>query len=159
MLVNSLRPSDACLRQWTNHHWFRQWLVAWPAPSRYLNQCWNIVNWTIGNKFQWNMNRNSYIFIQENAFENVVWKMAAILSRPQCVNIYQFVIALISGIIINFIPILGLHLLYKNGTIFTAKKSGHWPLIHSVVFFKEMANALLFHNKTISSRYLILYLF
>ena len=25
-------------------------------------------------------------FLQENAFENVVWKMAAILSRPQCVN-------------------------------------------------------------------------
>ena len=25
-------------------------------------------------------------FIQENAFENVVWKMAAILYRPQCVN-------------------------------------------------------------------------
>ena len=30
--------------------------------------------------------RNSYIFIQENAFENVVWKLAAILSRPQCAN-------------------------------------------------------------------------
>ena len=27
-----------------------------------------------------------HIFIQENASENVVWKMAAILSRPQCVN-------------------------------------------------------------------------
>ena len=27
-----------------------------------------------------------YIFIQENLFENVVWKMAAILSRSQCVN-------------------------------------------------------------------------
>ena len=26
------------------------------------------------------------IFIQEKAFENVVWKMAAILSRPQCVK-------------------------------------------------------------------------
>ena len=25
-------------------------------------------------------------FIQENPFENVVWKMAAILPRPQCVN-------------------------------------------------------------------------
>ena len=25
-----------------------------------------------------------YIFIQENAFENVIWKTAAILSRPQC---------------------------------------------------------------------------
>ena len=31
--------------------------------------------------------RNSYIFIQENVFENVVRKLAAILSRPQCVNL------------------------------------------------------------------------
>ena len=30
--------------------------------------------------------QNSYIFIHENAFANVVWEMAAILSRPQCVN-------------------------------------------------------------------------
>ena len=29
----------------------------------------------------------SFKKIQENAFENVVWKMSAILSRPQCVNI------------------------------------------------------------------------
>ena len=29
-------------------------------------------------KLQWNFNRNSYIFIQENASEYVVWKMAAI---------------------------------------------------------------------------------
>ena len=27
------------------------------------------------------------IFIQENSFENVVWKMAAILCRPQCVKV------------------------------------------------------------------------
>ena len=25
----------------------------WTAPSHYLNQCWNIVNWTLGNKLQW----------------------------------------------------------------------------------------------------------
>ena len=56
------------------------------SPSHYLNQCWNIVNWTPRNKLQWNVNRNSYIFIQENPFENIVWKLAAILSRPQCVN-------------------------------------------------------------------------
>ena len=62
------------------------WLVAWPAPSHYLNQYWNIVNWILGNRIQWNLNRNSYIFIQENAFENVVWKMVAILSRLRCVN-------------------------------------------------------------------------
>ena len=55
------------------------------APSHYLNQCWNIVNWTLGNKLQGNINRNSYIFIHENAFGNV-WKMAAILCRPQCVH-------------------------------------------------------------------------
>ena len=35
-------------------HWFRQWLVACPAPSHSLNKCCLIVNWTIGNKLQWN---------------------------------------------------------------------------------------------------------
>ena len=55
-------------------------------PSHYLIQCWNIVNRTLRNKLQWNLDQNLYIFIQVNAFENVVWKMAAILSRPQCVN-------------------------------------------------------------------------
>ena len=54
--------------------------------SHYLNQCWNIVNWTLRNKLQWNINGNQYIFIQENAFENVVCELTAILSRPQCVN-------------------------------------------------------------------------
>ena len=34
------------------------------TPGHYLNQCWHIVNWTIGNKFQWNINRNFHIFIQ-----------------------------------------------------------------------------------------------
>ena len=38
------------------------------------------------NKLQWNCDRNSYIFIQENVFENVVCEMADILSRHQCVN-------------------------------------------------------------------------
>ena len=64
---------------------------------------------------------------------------------------YKFVIAFFSGIIINFIPILGLYPLYTNGTIFLTKNSGHWPLILSVVFFKfkteSMVNDQLFHNK------------
>ena len=30
--------------------------------------------------------QNSYSSIQGNALENVVWKMAAIFSRPQCVK-------------------------------------------------------------------------
>ena len=84
--INSLRPSDAYMHQQINHHWFRQWLVAWPAPSHYLNHCWNIVNWTLGNKLQWNFNRNLNIFIQEMRLKNVVCKMASILLCPQCVN-------------------------------------------------------------------------
>ena len=57
--LNSLRPRDAYIymRQWTNQHWFRQWLVAWPAQSHYLNQCWNTLSWIHRNKFQWNLNR------------------------------------------------------------------------------------------------------
>ena len=86
--LNSLRPSEAYMPQWINHHWFRQWLVARPAPSYYLNQCWNIANWILSNKFQWNINPNSDIFIQENTFDNVIRLMAAILSRLQCVNCY-----------------------------------------------------------------------
>ena len=60
--------------------------IQW-APSHYLNQCWNIVNSNLRNKLQWNNKQNSFIFIQENAFENVVCEMTAILSRPLCVKI------------------------------------------------------------------------
>ena len=57
------------------------------SPSHYLKQCWDIVNWTLGNNFQWNRNRNSNIFILENSFESIVCGTAAILSRPQRVNV------------------------------------------------------------------------
>ena len=39
-------------------------LVAYSAPSHYLNQCSLNVYWTFGNKFQWSFNRNSNIFVQ-----------------------------------------------------------------------------------------------
>ena len=41
------------------------------------------INWTLRNKLQWNFDRNSYIFIEENTFENVVREMSTLLSRPQ----------------------------------------------------------------------------
>ena len=72
------------------HHQFKWWIVAWSAPSNYLKQWWIIVNWTHGNKLRWICNRNSNIFIEENAFENVVCKMSAILCRCQCVNSRDF---------------------------------------------------------------------
>ena len=49
-----------------------------------LEYCW--LDRTLGNKLQRNLHRNLYNLIQENAFENVVWKMTAILSRSQCVK-------------------------------------------------------------------------
>ena len=57
-------------------------------PARRQAVIWHnirdIVNWTLGNKLQWNFNRNSNIFIQENAFESVICEMASILYQPQC---------------------------------------------------------------------------
>ena len=55
------------------------YLVAWTNAGILLIR-------PLGNKLQWNFNRNSYIFITENPFQYVICKMATILSRPQCVN-------------------------------------------------------------------------
>ena len=60
----------------------------------------NIVNWTLRNKLQWNFNRNSDIFFEENALESVVCEMAAILSRPQCVNHANCVAVYTSGAVV-----------------------------------------------------------
>ena len=38
------------------------------------------------NKLQRNLHRIPFVFIQEIAYENVVWKITAILSQPHCVN-------------------------------------------------------------------------
>ena len=66
------------------HHWFRWWLGACLAPSHYLNQCWHFVDWTLENKPQTNLNQNMLIVIKENAIENAVCNMAAILVWSQC---------------------------------------------------------------------------
>ena len=62
---------------------------AWPLLS--TSNCGETAiakcgNWTPRNKLQWNFNRNPCIFIPQKWFEIVIWKMAAILSQPQCVN-------------------------------------------------------------------------
>ena len=70
------------------HHWFRQWLtrrqaITWAYVGQFNDKC---IHHHPYNKLakkgifinQWNFNQNSYIFIEENAFQNVVWKMATI---------------------------------------------------------------------------------
>ena len=86
IIVNLLRLSDAYMCRWTGSSLVKIMACRCSAPSHYLNQCWNIVNWTFRNKNQWNWNWNSNIFIQEIVFENIVCKMASILSRPQWVK-------------------------------------------------------------------------
>ena len=83
-IINSLGPSDAYMRQYFNHHCFRCWFVVCSATNHYLKQYWHIVNSNLRNKFQWNCKRNSCIFIQQNAFENVVCGMTVVLSQSQC---------------------------------------------------------------------------
>ena len=63
-----------------DHHWFRKWLVFSSTPGHYLKQCSNSVNWTLGKKIHWKSYQNWTTVIQENEFENVACKTAAILS-------------------------------------------------------------------------------
>ena len=61
------------------------------SPGRHEAIIWTnagifLIRTRLRNKLQWNLKQYSCIFIQESAFENVVWKMAAILPRPQCFN-------------------------------------------------------------------------
>ena len=102
--------SDACNIMLTHCGWVTHICISKlaiigsdQATSHYLNQWWNIVNWNLTNTSQWNLNRNSYIFIQENAFENVICEMAAILSQPQCVKLDQLITAL--DYIIGTVPV------------------------------------------------------
>ena len=52
--------------------------MALSALSHYMNQYWNIVNSTIRNTLEWNVNPNLYVVIQANEIETVVWEMAAL---------------------------------------------------------------------------------
>ena len=106
--------------------------------SHYLNQWWNIVDWTLRNKLQWNCIRNSYIFIQENAFETAVCEMAAILSRPQWVKTgkcaFQYfiiycnahtILAMFSN---DFTPNMYFNSLYLHGMYIVLEILGHSKL-------------------------------
>ena len=76
----------------------------------------------------------SNIFIQENVFESVVWKMAAILSRPQCVKekwmslSWELVWSSLDDIFSESIYIelgMNIHLIYNRGqNIFSAMITG-----------------------------------
>ena len=60
-------------------HWVRKWLVTYSAPNHYLHQCWNIINWTLRNKFQWNFNQRINF-----SFKNMHLKISSVKWQPFC---------------------------------------------------------------------------
>ena len=63
--------SDAYPRQIMACHQFR--------ASHYLHQCWFTVNWSLGNKLQWNFTQNRTLI-----FTDVTFKIVSAKRRPCC---------------------------------------------------------------------------
>ena len=59
------------------------------APSHYLNQCWNIVNWTLGNKLQWNL-----IEIQTFSLKKIRLKMLSAKCCSFCLSLNVLILCL-----------------------------------------------------------------
>ena len=59
-------------------HWGRETHISVSQLTSIGSYNGNIVNWNLRNKLQWILKRNSYIFIKENTFENVVCEMAPV---------------------------------------------------------------------------------
>ena len=75
---STLRPSDAYMRQQTNHHWSDNGL----SPRRPQAIIWIFFIRILGTTFS-EILSEFHIF---SSFKNVLCKMMAILSRSQCVN-------------------------------------------------------------------------
>ena len=76
--INLSPPGAAYMRQHIGSALVQIMACRLSAASHYLNQCWRIVNWTLGNKFQWNLSRNSHTSIQENSIENAVCQIGGL---------------------------------------------------------------------------------
>ena len=64
------------------------------VPSHYLNQCWNIINWTLVNKIQWNFPQNATISWKKMAaispeifLTKFYLKMTSAKCQPFCINL------------------------------------------------------------------------
>ena len=81
VIINTL-----LIHQWIESALVQIMVVACMAPSHYLNQHWVIFYWTLRNKLQWNCNQSLKLFIRENASENIICELVAILSRGRWVK-------------------------------------------------------------------------
>ena len=67
-----------------SHHFFRWWLVSWRAPSHHLNRCWNIVNWTLGMKLRWHLNRNLHFNSRKCIWNYCLGNVGHFVSASMC---------------------------------------------------------------------------
>ena len=117
------RVTHICVNN-LDHHW----LVAYLAPSHYLNQCWN--------KLQWNFYRNLNISIQEKALGNVF-----------CLNVLNKVINFVTLHFPIAMPFtMSLHLLPKL-EILKSHQLKQWkslPLYQTCLFNSSLHQRCLF---------------
>ena len=139
-------------------------IVACSAPSHYLNQCCIIINWTLGNKPQWNSNWNTKCFIHDNSFENVFCEMAAILSRGRWVKAWMSIRSNRKKIGCNYLSIYYIKHWFSWSLL--VNRQGHWycsiRYIQYGIYFHELSIEInnidiTINKKTshISSHYLI----
>ena len=51
LLTYPARVTHICV----SRHWFRLWIVVWPAPTHFSIQSWNFVNWNYETNFSENL--------------------------------------------------------------------------------------------------------
>ena len=81
--INSSPPSATCMWQWIASALVQ--IMACRLFGAKPSFGWIIVNWTLRNQLKCNFNQNTELLIHENAFENIVFEMAAILLRGRWV--------------------------------------------------------------------------
>ena len=136
------------MRQWTGSS-LVQAMACCPfgAISHSLNLCWFIVNWTPGKKFQWNLNLNFIIFIQEKKMHLKMSsaKMAAILSRERWVERKL-------GNIMAIVHISASHLCFKCANC-TPLFDPNYFIFMKKLIKSGILNTLKFHLHTLSCHF------
>ena len=84
--IESSKPNDAFMRQKTRPSLVK--IMSWcllssePLSKTVMTN----LNWTLGNKFQWNLNRNRTILVQENTHEPAICKTEAFIRRSHILS-------------------------------------------------------------------------
>ena len=78
-IFNSSPPSVAYMLLWIGSAFVQIMACRLVGTKPLSKQCWAIVNWTLINTLQLNFNQITKLFIHDNAFQNIVCEMAAIL--------------------------------------------------------------------------------